>query len=76
MPVVDFAEVFTSSHRILIVDDETNVRFDAHIAAAKRCLNLRAFAMARIHPAIASELNPDSAEAVNLAGILADVDPL
>jgi hypothetical protein len=30
--------------------------------------------MARIHLAIALKLNPDSAEAVDLAGVLADVD--
>jgi hypothetical protein len=73
---VDFEEVFTSSHRILSVDDETNVRFGVHIAAAKRCLDQRAFAMARIHLVIALDLDPDSAEAVNLAAVLADVDPL
>jgi hypothetical protein len=71
---VDFSEVFTNSNRFLIVDNETKERFDTHIAATKRCLNLRAFAMARIHLAIASKLNPDSAEAVDLAGVLADVD--
>jgi hypothetical protein len=76
MPVVDFPEVFTNSHRSLVVDAETNERFSTHIAAAKRCLNLRASAMARIHLSIALELNPDSAEAINLAGVLANIDPL
>jgi tetratricopeptide (TPR) repeat protein len=92
--------------RILIVDDETNVRlnfrttletecyeifeagsgeaaagqdgppaetFSAHIVAAKRCLNLRAFAKARLHLGKALELNVKSAEAFNLAGVLAEV---
>jgi hypothetical protein len=76
MPVVDFKEVCTSSHRILTVDDETKARFDVHLTAAKRCLNQRSFAMARIHLAIALRLNAYSAEAVNSARFLSNLDPL
>jgi DNA-binding response OmpR family regulator len=47
--------------------------FSAHIVAAKRCLNLRAFAKARLHLVKALELNAKSAEAFNLAGVLAEV---
>jgi FixJ family two-component response regulator len=47
--------------------------FSAHIVAAKRCLNLRSFAMARIHLVKALELNPKSVEAFNLAGALAEM---
>jgi DNA-binding response OmpR family regulator len=47
--------------------------FSAHIVAAKRCLNLRAFGKARLHLAKALELNAKSAEAFNLAGVLAEV---
>jgi DNA-binding response OmpR family regulator len=47
--------------------------FSAHIVAAKRCLNLRAFGKARLHLVKALELNAKSAEAFNLAGVLAEV---
>ena len=47
--------------------------FSAHIVAAKRCLNLHAFAKARLHLAKALELNAKSAEAFNLAGVLAEL---
>jgi DNA-binding NtrC family response regulator len=47
--------------------------FNSHIVAAKRCLNLRSFAMARIHLAKALELNNRSVEAFNLAGVLAEL---
>src|SRR5580658_392025 len=47
--------------------------FNAHIVAAKRCLNLRSFAMARIHLVKALELNTKSFEAFNLAGVLAEL---
>jgi DNA-binding response OmpR family regulator len=47
--------------------------FNSHIVAAKRCLNLRSFAMARIHLAKALELNNKSVEAFNLAGVLAEL---
>jgi FixJ family two-component response regulator len=47
--------------------------FNAHIVAAKRCLNLRSFAMARIHLLKALELNTRSVEAFNLAGVLAEM---
>ena len=47
--------------------------FNAHIAAAKRCLNLRAFANARLHLVKALELNPKSVEVFNLAGVLAEL---
>jgi DNA-binding response OmpR family regulator len=50
--------------------DET---FSGHIVAAKRCLNLRAFGKARRHLVKALELNAKSAEAFNLAGVLAEV---
>ena len=47
--------------------------FNSHIVAAKRCLNLRSFALARIHLAKALELNTKSVEAFNLAGVLAEM---
>jgi DNA-binding response OmpR family regulator len=47
--------------------------FTTHIVAAKRCLNLRAFGKARLHLVKALELNAKSAEAFNLAGVLAEV---
>jgi DNA-binding NtrC family response regulator len=47
--------------------------FNSHIVAAKRCLNLRSFAMAKIHLARALELNTKSVEAFNLAGVLAEL---
>jgi len=46
---------------------------NTHIAAAKRCLNLRAFANARLHLVKALELNPKSVEVFNLAGVLAEL---
>jgi tetratricopeptide (TPR) repeat protein len=46
---------------------------NAHIAAAKRCLNLGAFAKARLHLVKALELNPKSVEAFNPAGVLAEL---
>src|ERR1700745_1972982 len=54
-------------------DDPPAETFGAHIAAAKRCLNLRAFAKARLHLVKALELNAKSAEALNLAGSLAEI---
>jgi DNA-binding response OmpR family regulator len=54
-------------------DDPLAETFSAHIVAAKRCLNLRAFAKARLHLVKALELNAKSAEAFNLAGVLAEV---
>src|ERR1700722_3809444 len=54
-------------------DDPPAETFSAHIVAAKRCLNLRAFAKARLHLVKALELNSKSAEAFNLAGVLAEV---
>jgi FixJ family two-component response regulator len=47
--------------------------FNAHIVAAKRSLNLRSFAKARIHLVTALELNSKSVEAFNLAGVLAEL---
>jgi FixJ family two-component response regulator len=47
--------------------------FNAHIVAAKRCLNLRSFATAKIHLLKALELNTKSVEAFNLAGVLAEM---
>jgi FixJ family two-component response regulator len=47
--------------------------FNSHIVAAKRCLNLRSFGMARIHLVKALELNTKSVEAFNLAGVLAEL---
>jgi len=47
--------------------------FNSHIVAAKRCLNLRSFALARIHLVKALELNAKSVEAFNLAGVLAEM---
>src|SRR5580704_16913669 len=54
-------------------DDRPTETFSAHIVAAKRCLNLRAFAKARVHLMKALELNAKSTEAFNLAGVLAEV---
>ena len=54
-------------------DEPPAETFSAHIVAAKRCLNLRAFARARLHLVKALELNSKSAEAFNLAGVLAEV---
>jgi DNA-binding response OmpR family regulator len=53
--------------------EPTAESFNSHIVAAKRCLNLRSFAMARIHLIKALELNNKSAEAFNLAGVLAEL---
>jgi two-component system OmpR family response regulator len=47
--------------------------YDAHIVAAKRALNLRAFAMARLHLVKALDLNEKSYEAFNLAGVLCEM---
>src|ERR1700730_1749944 len=46
--------------------------YNSHLVAAKRCLNLRSFAMARIHLTKALELNNKSVESFNLAGVLAE----
>ena len=46
--------------------------YNSHLVAAKRCLNLRSFAMARIHLTKALELNNKSVECFNLAGVLAE----
>jgi FixJ family two-component response regulator len=54
-------------------DDSPVETFNARLAAAKRCLNLRAFANARLHLAKALELNSKSAEAFNLGGVLAEL---
>jgi len=54
-------------------DEPPAETFSAHIVAAKRCPNLRAFAKARLHLVKALELNSKSAEAFNLAGVLAEV---
>ncbi len=47
--------------------------FNSHIVAAKRCINLRSFALARIHLIKALELNTKSVEAFNLTGVLAEM---
>jgi FixJ family two-component response regulator len=54
-------------------DDGPAETFSAHIVAAKRCLNLRAFAKARVHLVKALELNAKSVEAFNLTGVLAEI---
>ncbi len=54
-------------------NDHPAETFNSHIVAAKRCLNLRSFALARIHLAKALELNTKSIEAFNLAGVLAEM---
>ena len=54
-------------------DDPPADTFSAHIVAAKRCINLRAFAKARLHLAKALELNAKSVDALNLAGVLAEL---
>jgi FixJ family two-component response regulator len=53
--------------------EQTAETFHSHIVAAKRCLNLRSFALARIHLVKALELNTRSVEAFNLAGVLAEM---
>ncbi len=53
--------------------DQPAENFSSHIVAAKRCLNLRSFALARIHLVKALELNTKSVEAFNLAGVLAEM---
>jgi YesN/AraC family two-component response regulator len=53
--------------------DQPAENFNSHIVAAKRCLNLRSFAMARLHLVKALELNTKSVEAFNLAGVLAEM---
>src|ERR1700756_13216 len=47
--------------------------FSAHIVAAKRCINLRAFAKARLHLAKGLGLKAKSVDAFNLAGVLAEL---
>jgi response regulator RpfG family c-di-GMP phosphodiesterase len=54
-------------------DDSPGETFSARLVAAKRCLNLHAFAKARLHLAKALALNSKSAEAFNLAGVLAEL---
>src|SRR5580692_8386946 len=54
-------------------NDHPAETFNSHIVAAKRCLNLRSSALARIHLAKALELNTKSVEAFNLAGVLAEM---
>ena len=46
--------------------------FRTHIVAAKRCLNLRAFAKAELHLSNALKINDKSVEALNLSGVLAE----
>jgi len=47
--------------------------FADHIRTARRCLNLHLFAKAELHLANAFALNTRSAEAFNIAGVLAEV---
>ena len=47
--------------------------FNAHLIAAKRCLNLGALAKAQLHVNKALDLNANSVEAFNLAGVLAEI---
>jgi DNA-binding NtrC family response regulator len=47
--------------------------YNSHIAAAKRYLNLRSFAMARINLVKALQLNTKSVEGFNLTGVLAEM---
>ena len=54
-------------------EDPTDT-FNAHLVAAKRCLNLGAFRKARLHLMKALELNPKSVEAFNLASVLAEIN--
>jgi len=54
-------------------EDPTDT-FNAHLVAAKRCLNLGAFRKARLHLVKALELNPKSVEAFNLADVLAEIN--
>ncbi|MBV8141094.1 MAG: response regulator [Verrucomicrobia bacterium] len=53
--------------------EHTAETYSSHIVAAKRLLNLRSFAKARIHLVKALELNNKSVEAFNLAGVLAEM---
>jgi tetratricopeptide (TPR) repeat protein len=54
-------------------DDSPAETYSADIVAAKRCINLRAFAKARLHLAKALEMNAKSVDAFNLAGVLAEL---
>jgi len=47
--------------------------FRSHIAAAKRRLNLRAFAKAELHLSNALKIDDKSVEALNLTGVLAEL---
>jgi len=59
--------------RHVVKDPKPSDTFQVHITAAKRALNLRAFAMARLHLVKAMELNGKSIEAFNLAGVLCEM---
>jgi len=59
--------------RHVVEDPKSSDTFQTHITAAKRALNLRAFAMARLHLVKAMELNRKSIEAFNLAGVLCEM---
>jgi FixJ family two-component response regulator len=59
--------------RHVVTERNEALSFQDHIVAAKRMLNLRAFGMARLHLAKAVELNPQSFEAFNLAGVLCEL---
>ena len=52
---------------------ELDDTFNAHLVAAKRCLHLGAFAKAQLHINRALDGNAHSAEAFNLAGVLAEI---
>jgi FixJ family two-component response regulator len=67
----DIADEITK--RVAQPEDPTET-FNAHLVAAKRCLNLGAFRKARLHLVKALELNPKSVEAFNLAGVLAEIN--
>ena len=54
-------------------NDHPAESYNAHIVAAKRCLNLRSFELVRLHLVKALELNTKSVEAFNLAGVLAEM---
>jgi|ERR1700730_4528329 DNA-binding NtrC family response regulator len=64
------ADVFKRHAPVIELSEEN---FAAHITAARRALNLQAFAKARVHLVKAMELNPESVEAFNLAGVLAEL---
>lgn len=62
-------DVFSRHHRATPIQPPSD-DFDSHVIAAKRLLNLQDFTQAQKHLVRALELNNQSAEGFNLAGVL------